>query len=1066
MKQITQRLIFCLALLLPALAGYSADITEDFSSNTNSWMPTSASETATDYTSPTTGLVYTFYNSKFNTSYLYVTKNTGYIEVTLPIACSGVEITTPNNSIGKGAGFTITATSTTDDSATSTTIGFMDLTSKNSTITYDFVKDANKTVQPAGTKFKFAAGSGNTQVTKIKFVEYVEQEPSTDPELSVFKESYDFGTVLAGKQSTATSVKLKAANLTEDISVSVDNDAFKLSATSITLAAAANGVDVTFAPTEAKEENYSATLTFTSGELTATTTLTGICPVVTGDGTHDNPFTVADVILLKSALDQSNKYYVKGTISDKCAASAKNGVLGTTEELSTYNILLTDGENNIGVALSSEAIRSALNIKDNPQNVKGTLLVEGTLKDYYSAPGVQNLTSNYELELYVDPSTDPKLSVYKESYDFGAVLAGKESAATSVGLTANNLTEDISVSVDNDVFTLSTTSIALADAANGVDVTFAPIEAREENYSATLTFTSGELTATTTLTGICPVVTGDGTHDNPFTVADVISLNNCFDQSNKYYVKGIISDKCATSAENGLGTTETVSTTNLVLTDGENNIAVELPSGNIRTALNISDHPENINGTLLVEGTLKSYYNAPGVKNTTSNYELELYKEPAAVDHYVIYSADALAENEEQINTGDWQPWYNVANELAEDTTSPEGAAQRLYHGESANNYVMGWTILKENFSATKLFTTTEEGSEAYDVVFMAKSSDASESYYVNLPANGDHFNYFTLPANEWTEIRIHAPEVVSEYWATDPDVFQVGIGANGVSTADNALYFCDLHFEPADHSNDQAWEAGKTFWGIQSGTTPFNGIDYPYYLRYSITTNEDKTLTTTSEWTGLDALGGLVKPQFSVDVANSQELFMNCGENDPVDNVYTFKTSIARDVDQTLLVWYYYPYTGTAIRPENIFYVTCSESEKPELPIQLVITADSKEVTDATAEIHYTVYPAALAENCTVTLEGAGTAVQNDGYFYVSGLDAQTEYSYTLTVSDTTDANAVDGTAAVTFSTQVKDGVDQISADSAAAEYYNLQGIRVTNPVQGQIYIRKQNQKATKVAF
>jgi hypothetical protein len=91
---------------------------------------------------------------------------------------------------------------------------------------------------------------------------------------------------------------------------------------------------------------------------------------------------------------------------------------------------------------------------------------------------------------------------------------------------------------------------------------------------------------------------------------------------------------------------------------------------------------------------------------------------------------------------------------------------------------------------------------------------------------------------------------------------------------------------------------------------------------------------------------------------------------------------------------------------------------------------------------------------------------VQNDGYFYVSGLDAQTEYSYTLTVSDTTDANAVDGTAAVTFSTQVKDGVDQISADSAAAEYYNLQGIRVTNPVQGQIYIRKQNQKATKVAF
>jgi hypothetical protein len=521
-----------------------------------------------------------------------------------------------------------------------------------------------------------------------------------------------------------------------------------------------------------------------------------------------------------------------------------------------------------------------------------------------------------------------------------------------------------------------------------------------------------------------------------------------------------------------LGTSTDLVNTNLVLTDGENNIGVQLKSATDRAALSISDNPGNVKGTLLVEGVLSNYFQAPGVTSITSNYELELYKEPAAVDHYVIYSADALAENEEQIDGVKWQTWWNNAIETVEDETSPEGAAQRLSNTNlyGLSSFVHGWEMSKEYFSATKLFTTTEEGSEAYDVVFMAKSSDASESYYVNVPDITDPnntINYptnFTLPTGEWTEVRIHIPTGAAAFLATDPDTFQVGIGANGESTANNDIYICDLHFEPADHSNDPeptVWEAGKTFWGIKSGTTPFNGIDYPYYLRYSITTNEDQTLSATAEYTGLDALSGFADFSFSID---PEEPWITGAKGE--DGVFSFTSTKTFDVDQTLMFWFYYPYTLGFLRTENDYYTTCSESEKPELPIQLVITADSKEVTDATAEIHYTVYPAALAENCTVTLEGAGTAVQNDGYFYVSGLDAQTEYSYTLTVSDSTDANAVDGTAAVTFSTQVKDGVDQISADSAAAEYYNLQGIRVTNPVQGQIYIRKQNQKATKVAF
>lgn len=44
--------------------------------------------------------------------------------------------------------------------------------------------------------------------------------------------------------------------------------------------------------------------------------------------------------------------------------------------------------------------------------------------------------------------------------------------------------------------------------------------------------------------------------------------------------------------------------------------------------------------------------------------------------------------------------------------------------------------------------------------------------------------------------------------------------------------------------------------------------------------------------------------------------------------------------------------------------------------------------------------------------------------------------------------------------------GVDGIEAADAPAEYFNLQGIKVSNPVAGEIYIKRQAGKTTKVVF
>lgn len=53
-----------------------------------------------------------------------------------------------------------------------------------------------------------------------------------------------------------------------------------------------------------------------------------------------------------------------------------------------------------------------------------------------------------------------------------------------------------------------------------------------------------------------------------------------------------------------------------------------------------------------------------------------------------------------------------------------------------------------------------------------------------------------------------------------------------------------------------------------------------------------------------------------------------------------------------------------------------------------------------------------------------------------------------------------------VTFSSSKSNGVDMIEIDEAAAEYYTIQGIRVAEPVKGNLYIVKKGNKATKVIF
>ena len=119
-------------------------------------------------------------------------------------------------------------------------------------------------------------------------------------------------------------------------------------------------------------------------------------------------------------------------------------------------------------------------------------------------------------------------------------------------------------------------------------------------------------------------VTGAGTQDNPYTVADVKILNNANKGPHwvKGYIIGAIDGKALANATIGASTVET----NFIIADAadENDptaaIPVQLPAGFLRTSLNLNANPGNLKKEVMLYGTLEAYFSAPGVKNISKAY--------------------------------------------------------------------------------------------------------------------------------------------------------------------------------------------------------------------------------------------------------------------------------------------------------------------------------------------------------------------------------------------------------------------------------------------------------------
>ena len=162
---------------------------------------------------------------------------------------------------------------------------------------------------------------------------------------------------------------------------------------------------------------------------------------------------------------------------------------------------------------------------------------------------------------------------------------------------------------------------------------------------------------------------GDGTPENPYTVEDVIALNNTL--TDKHYVKGFIIGQVNGKAINtGLDTEAPFAGddgkayhTNIVIASamGEttNIVPVQLPSGDLRKAFNLVENPDKYGVEVLICGELIKYFGVPGVKNPTS-IEVIGGGDPNVVNVEGMQYADASYYTEDEIGYFDFDMYVNV----------------------------------------------------------------------------------------------------------------------------------------------------------------------------------------------------------------------------------------------------------------------------------------------------------------------------------------------------------------------------------------------------------------------
>lgn len=253
-------------------------------------------------------------------------------------------------------------------------------------------------------------------------------------------------------------------------------------------------------------------------------------------------------------------------------------------------------------------------------------------------------------------------------------------------------------------------------------------------------------------------VTGAGTYDNPYTATDVVAMANTV--AGNYYVKayivgqvnGMNMDALELSAPWGTSDGKTYNT-NIVIassideTNAEMMVPVQLPSGALRTGLNLPENPDMHGKEILIYGSLEKYFGAAGIK--TPSYAVVDGKEFGTKP--IETTGDELLN--ETLGTQDSFDKFTAVSVSGEQVWSYDAGYKCAKMSGYANNATTpneDWFVspamdLSGKSSATLTF------NHAFGPAYAVPNTDETKAQYtlwVSNDFNGD------VKAATWTELK------------------------------------------------------------------------------------------------------------------------------------------------------------------------------------------------------------------------------------------------------------------------------------------------------------------------
>ena len=118
-------------------------------------------------------------------------------------------------------------------------------------------------------------------------------------------------------------------------------------------------------------------------------------------------------------------------------------------------------------------------------------------------------------------------------------------------------------------------------------------------------------------------VSGKGSYSEPYDVASAIAKGSATGVYVKGFIVGYVEGAAYEEGAHFGATGENVSITNILLatSPSENTpskcMPVQIPNGEIRSAINLKDNPGNLGKEVLLYGDIATYFKVPGIKNTS-----------------------------------------------------------------------------------------------------------------------------------------------------------------------------------------------------------------------------------------------------------------------------------------------------------------------------------------------------------------------------------------------------------------------------------------------------------------